>query len=115
MEFDKLTIVFLNANPDAPKLDDAAMDQLQDAHMANLTRMHVEGLLLAAGPMMGDPDRQLRGICFHSMAPDEARASFDSDPFVRAGQLIVEAHTWMVPSGLIAFSRGKPPRSQAEL
>jgi hypothetical protein len=40
MDFDQITVALLVLRPDAPELDDAASDALQDAHMAHLAQLH---------------------------------------------------------------------------
>src|SRR5580658_3704599 len=80
MEFDKLTIALLSANPDAPQLDEVSENALQDAHMDHLARMHEAGELLAAGPVLGVPGRQIRGLSIHALDPDRVRELHESDP-----------------------------------
>jgi uncharacterized protein len=115
MEFDRFTVVLLCANPDAPKLDAAAENELQDSHMNHLATMHEAGELLAAGPTPGDPARRIRGVCILSVDPDRARERFNADPSVRAGVLTVQTHVWLVPRGAVSFSPTRFPHSQAEL
>jgi uncharacterized protein YciI len=114
VEFDRFTITLLILRPDAPELDDAAADALQDAHMAHLADLHEAGHLLAAGPLLGDPDRRFRGLSILTVEPDEARALKEQDPAVRAGLYSIEALPWMVPRGAMAFSPARFPRSVAE-
>ena len=73
MEFDRFTIVLLIRPPDAPDLDEETADALQDAHMAHLAELHEAGHLLAAGPVLGPPDRTLRGLSILNVEPEEAR------------------------------------------
>jgi uncharacterized protein YciI len=115
MEFDRFTISLLCANPDAPELDDAAEHALQDAHMDYLARMHEAGDLLAAGPVLGAANREIRGVCVLALDPDRARALHEKDPAVRAGQYTIQAYSWLVPKGAISFSPARFPHSQAEL
>lgn len=46
----KYTIVFLNKNPDAPKLSKEESEKIMAGHMANMEKLAKEGKLLAAGP-----------------------------------------------------------------
>jgi uncharacterized protein YciI len=115
MEFDKFTIALLCANPDAPELDEAAENALQDAHMDHLARTQESGDLLAAGPVLGVPTRQIRGISIHSLDPDHVRELDERDPAVRAGRYVVQTYTWLVPKGAVSFSPTRFPHSQAEL
>jgi uncharacterized protein YciI len=81
MEFDTYTIALLVLRDDAPKLTAAALDELQDAHVAQL---HEEGVLLAAGPLPGPSDRRLRGLCIYGVDLERARELGERDPMVRA-------------------------------
>jgi hypothetical protein len=116
MEFDRYTITLLILRPDAPELDDAALNALQDEHMAHLADLHEAGRLLAAGPFLGAPDRAFRGLSIWRGDPDEVRALLAEhpDPAVTAGRFRVEVIPWMVPTGALHFARTRFPRSMAE-
>lgn len=72
---------------------------LQNGHLANLTRMWEEGILVASGPMADKSD--LRGLLIFR---GDARAVIDArladDPLVKAGRLKVALKPWMGPSGI---------------
>jgi uncharacterized protein len=114
MDFGQLTVVLLVLRPDAPELDDAASDALQDAHMAHLAQLHDDGYLVAAGPLLGGPQEPLRGLSLLRVDPERARELKEADPAVRAGRYSVKILPWMVPGGAVAFSRTRFPRSMAE-
>jgi len=116
MQFDHLTISLLTLRPDAPDLDDAALDALQDRHHSHLADLHDAGDLLAAGPLLGAPDRTLRGLSIWRPAAQRVRELIEQhpDPSVAAGRLRVEVMPWMVPAGAIHFTRTRLPRSIAE-
>lgn len=114
MQFDRFTISLLILRPDAPQLDEGAAAALQDAHMAFLADLHEAGHLLAAGPLLGEPDRQFRGLSILNVAPEEAVRLKEQDPAVRAGRFSVKALPWMVPGGAISFSPTRFPRSTAD-
>ncbi|HEX6348331.1 MAG TPA: YciI family protein [Candidatus Dormibacteraeota bacterium] len=114
MRFDTYTIGLLLLRHDAPALDEAAANALQDAHLAHLAQLHEAGHLLAAGPVLGPPDRELRGFSILRVDPDRARELKVQDPAVRAGRFRVEVYPWMLPAGLMSFSPGRLPRSIAE-
>ena len=114
MEFDRHTIALLLLRPDAPELDEEAEAALQDAHMAHLADLHEAGYLLAAGPVLGAPERELRGFSILNVDPERARELKEQDPAVRAGRYRVEVFPWILPAGLVAFSPGRLPRSMAE-
>ena len=86
MEFDRFTAVLLISRPDAPKLDEQAEDTLQDAHLAFLADLHQAGYLIAAGPLLGEADRELRGLSILKAEPERALALCQQDPAVRAGR-----------------------------
>ena len=115
MDFDRFTIGLLSLRPDAPKLSEQEENARQDAHMGHLAKLHEEGVLLAAGPLLGPPDRELRGLEIYRGSPNEVRALADRDPGVRAGRYAHRFLPWMVPGGAMSFSRTRFPRSMAEV
>ena len=114
MEFDRYTISLLMLRPNAPALSEQEEADLQDAHMSHLAQLHEAGHLLAAGPVLGAPDRELRGLSILNVDPEQARKLEEEDPAVRAGKYRIEVYPWLLPAGLIAFSAGRLPRSVAE-
>jgi len=77
----------------------ANAQELQRAHLANLTKMWEEGLLLASGPIGDSGD--LRGLVIFR---GDARAAIDArlaeDPLIKSGRLKVELKPWMGPAGI---------------
>jgi uncharacterized protein len=114
MKFDRYTISLLLLRADAPALTEDEEARLQDAHMSHLADLHAAGHLLAAGPVLGSADRQLRGFSILKVDPPRARELKEEDPAVRAGKYRVETFEWLLPAGLISFSAGRLPRSVAE-
>lgn len=114
MQFDRFTITLLVLRPDAPELDEATADALQDAHMAHLADLHEAGHLLAAGPLLGAPDRRFRGLSVLNVDPEQARALKERDPAVVAGLYAIESYPWIVPAGTMTFSPARFPRSVAD-
>jgi len=110
MQFDRFTVTLLTLCPDPPSLDAAAVDALQDEHMAYLAG------LLAAGPLLGSPDRPWRGLSIWRGEPDAVRGLLEEnpDPMVTAGRLRHEIIPWMVPGGALHFAPTHFPRSMAE-
>ncbi len=113
--FDRHTVVLLWRGDQPPVMTEEEGAALQDAHMASQASLHDAGLLVAAGPCLDQSDERLRGFAVLTVGPAEALRLYRDDPAVRAGQLKVEAVTWMVPSGLVAFTPGRLPRSMAEV
>lgn len=111
MEFDRYTITLLIKRSDAPVLDEAAANAMQDAHMAHLADLHEAGYLLAAGPLR---DPEFRGLSILNVPPDEARALKEADPAVRAGLYSIRAIPWIVPAGAMSFAPARFPRSTEE-
>lgn len=114
MKFQQYTLGLLFLRPDAPPMTEAEENALQDAHMAHLSRLHQHGDLLAAGPVLGSVDRELRGFGIYRADPEGARELADQDPGVLAGRYRHEFHPWLVPDGLISFTAGDLPASMAE-
>lgn len=114
MDFDQYTIALLMLRDDAPILDEAAEAALQDAHMAHLADLHDQRSLLVAGPVLGPPERSLRGFSIFAADPDEARRLAEADPAVRQGRYRIETFPWIFPAGLVAFHPGRLPRSMTE-
>ncbi|HKF74711.1 MAG TPA: YciI family protein [Candidatus Dormibacteraeota bacterium] len=114
MQFDRYTITLLIRRPDAPELDEQTEAALQDAHMAHLADLHAAGHLLAAGPLLGAPDRAFRGLTILNVDPERALALKEADPAVRAGLYRIEAFPWLVPAGAMTFAPARFPRSMAE-
>lgn len=115
MQFDRFSITLLVLRADAPQFDDQQKDALQDAHMTYLADLHEAGYLLAAGPLLGAPDRAFRGLSILRVGPEQARALKEQDPAVRAGRYSVAIYPWMVPRGAMTFSRARFPRSTGEV
>jgi uncharacterized protein len=116
VDFDTVTVALLLLGPNAGEMSRAEEDALQDAHLAHLAAMHDAGELLAAGPVVGADDRELRGFSvYRSTDVDHVRAIADDDPMIEAGRMRHEFHVWTFPAGLVTFRQGRLPRSMAEV
>lgn len=76
------------------------LDQLQDAHLANIKRLADEGKILKAGPLKDFSGRNVRGIFI--LATDSletAREWVGTDPSVKIGRLAPEYMKWYVEKG----------------
>jgi uncharacterized protein YciI len=82
--------------------------------MAHLADLHEAGYLVAAGPLLGPPDREFRGLTILNVDPERAKALKEQDPAVRAGRFSVQIFPWIVPAGAMTFGQTHFPRSMAE-
>jgi uncharacterized protein YciI len=114
-DLERVTLVLLVRPPDAPELDEAEADALQAAHLAHLDRLRREGKLLAAGPLIDQPDERLRGICLLRVEPSEARDLLSRDPAVRRGRLAPEVMSWFTRAGELRFGASPGPPDSAPL
>jgi uncharacterized protein YciI len=92
-------MAFLKAGPNRNRSREEAQ-QLQAAHRANINRLAGEGKLVLAGPFADDGP--LRGIyIFDVPTVAEAEALTNSDPAIKAGQLVMELHPWYGSAALM--------------
>ena len=96
-------------------MSEAEENRLQDAHMAHLAKLHDQGILLAAGPLLGSPDRDLRGLEIYRGSIEQIQKLADEDPRVQAGRYTHRFLPWIVPSGAMSFAHTHLPRSMAEV
>ena len=74
--------------------------KLQEAHLANIKKLHDAGKLALAGPFVDGGDN--RGVfIFKVPTVEEARALTETDPAVKAGRLRIELHPVNVPAGVL--------------
>jgi len=95
--------VLLKRPANAPQLSTEAGEKLQEAHMANIRKLHAEHKLLVAGPLMDD-DPVIRGIfVFQAESRQQAQDWVGTDPAVQAGRLIGEIHgPWLIDGKAIS-------------
>jgi hypothetical protein len=103
------TWVFLNSGPGRNKIkemDEAAVKQMQAAHVGNFGTLFDEGKLFIAGPL-GD-NGSIRGIAvLNSTTSDEVKTFFKPDPLVQNEILQLEQHPWVVD--VMSFGTPKVP------
>jgi uncharacterized protein YciI len=112
MEFDSFVVSLLVLREDAPVLEDAAANALQDAHLDYLATLHEQGHLYAAGPLGHEG---FRGLSILRGTVDEVRALKEADPAVIAGRFRVIVMPWQVPAGAVHFTPTRFPHSIADV
>lgn len=97
----KYVMAFLKKGPNK-SADAETRNELQKAHLKNITRLAEEGKLVLAGPFFGDGD--LRGIyIFNVDNIAQAEALTNSDPSIQAGVLTMELKEWYGSAALMAI------------
>lgn len=114
MRYDQHTVVLLARPPDPPDLPPEAADRVRDAHLAHQAGLVEQGLVLAAGPLLGADDDRMHGFVVFSVAPDEVRGLYADDPAVRAGLLTACVASWLVPESNVRFEGVPIPASMLE-
>ncbi|HAV78842.1 MAG TPA: hypothetical protein DCX53_15940 [Anaerolineae bacterium] len=77
---------------------------LQEAHMANLTRLAEMGKLVINGPLLDSfaTSGEIRGVgALKANSLEEAQELIGTDPMVKVGRLIFELHTWMINKNIL--------------
>lgn len=78
--------------------------ELQLAHMKNITKMAEDGKLVLAGPFMDNSE--IRGIyIFDVKTIEEAQKLTETDPAIKAGVLEMELHPWYGSAALIELNK----------
>jgi uncharacterized protein YciI len=80
--------------------DTAAINAIQQGHMANMDRLAAMGKLVVAGPF--DDDGDWRGIfIFDCNTEAEVKELLATDPAIGAGRLAYEIHPWWTQQGTV--------------
>ena len=96
-------MAFLKRGPNRSQSEEEA-EQLQRAHLDNITRLAEQGKLVLAGPFL--EESELRGIyIFNVTSVDEARALTETDPAIKAGRLVMELHAWYGSAALMEVNQ----------
>ena len=114
MTFDEFTVVLLLSGDNPPAMTTDQRNELQDAHLAHLSALQKAGYLVAAGPITGEDNRDLRGISLLTVGVDRARTLCSDDPGVTSGVFKLEIFSWLVPGGAMSFHQAFFPSSIAE-
>jgi hypothetical protein len=110
MRLDAYSVVFLRRPAGAPRMSDSELAALQEEHLAFNARMRDAGHAVITGPVTGQPDESFRGISVFRTPVEETRKLMEGDPSVRAGRLVVDVFTWLMPEG----SLGDRPAAQID-
>ncbi|MEP0822446.1 MAG: hypothetical protein HRF44_06320 [Ignavibacterium sp.] len=117
--------VFLNTNPNKPKLPKEQVDSLMTGHLANIERLAREGKIVAAGPFYDGGGI----IVLATASRDTAWEWLKTDPAVRANRWIIEMFPYtpqigsvcavrepyeMVGYGFVRFSRPSKGKGEAD-
>lgn len=103
MDLEAFELVLLRRAPDAPAYDEDELERIQREHVAYLASLREAGKIVTNGPVLGEPDDELRGLAFFRVGSlEEARRLAESDPAVVAGRLVADVRTWWCPPGTMS-------------
>ena len=109
-ELDTFELVLLSRGDKANELDDETIDRLGREHIAHNVKLKADGLLLAAGAVIGaestrnvTSDQPVVGLGFWRLPREEVLHLKDSDPGIQAGLYKAELVRFMCPKGSITF------------
>jgi uncharacterized protein len=108
MDLERFELVLLRRAPDALALSEAEGERVQGEHLAFYQDLRNQGRVVTNGPVLDQPDENLRGLCFYRLGSlKAARALAETDPAVVAGRLTVEVMTWWCAPGTMVLP-GQP-------
>ena len=105
--FPQMTIYYvylLRKGPTWSPEETPEVNDLQEAHLANMRRLGEMGKLVINGPLLDSfaTSGEIRGIgVLKTSSLAEAQGLISTDPMVKAGRLIFELHTWMVQKHIL--------------
>src|SRR5215207_2896821 len=105
--FPNMTIYYiflLRKGPTWSPEETPEIETLQEAHLANLTRLAEMGKLVINGPLLDSfvTSGDIRGIgVLKTSSLQEAEEAISTDPMVKVGRLIFELHPWMVAKQIL--------------
>jgi uncharacterized protein len=105
--FPRLTIYYiflLRKGPAWSPDETPEVEALQEAHLANLSRLGEMGKLVINGPLLDAfaTSGEIRGIgVLKTGSLAEAQELISTDPMVQVGRLIFELHAWMVDKNIL--------------
>lgn len=103
----KYVMAFLYRGEKIAEYTPEQRSEIQNGHMAHITKMSESGKLVMAGPFFGN--EELRGIfVFDVAALDEAANLTAQDPAVAAGVLKMDLREWYGPAALLMMAELHP-------
>ena len=102
LKLEGLYLGFLKKGPNRKEGDgnNPEIQELQNAHLANINRLAEMKKLIMAGPFGDEGD--LRGIfVFRASSLKEAQELSATDPMIKIDRLRLELHPWNVPVGIL--------------
>ena len=104
----RYVVGLLRRSPHRVETTEAEASRLQESHLAHLRHLLEAQELITCGPLEEDTD--LRGILvFRTDSVSLARELMRTDPLIASGRLILDAHTWYAPAGLVVRGTPEPP------
>ncbi len=81
-------------------MDQQKLQELQNAHLANIDRLAEEGRILVAGPFIDDKD--WRGLfIFDAKSKEEVEELLKTDPMISAGWLATDIRPWVTAKNCV--------------
>lgn len=106
-------MAFLKKGPVRPT-DSLESQRLQNAHMANISRLAQEGKLVLAGPFYGNDS--LRGIyIFNTRSLDSAMKWTQTDPAIQQKSLKMDLKLWYGSAALMGINEVHPKISKKKI
>lgn len=94
-------MVFLKEGPTRNQSKEVA-EKIQKEHLAHLSSMYQEGMLIMAGPFQDES--KIKGILILNLEVlEEAKVRVEEDPAIKAGRLTAEYHLWYTKSGTVTL------------
>jgi uncharacterized protein YciI len=102
MQLEAYELVILRRPEGATPYDEETLERIQSEHLAFHARLRADGVVVANGPLLDQPDESIRGLTLYRTGSlQRARALAEQDPSVRAGRLVVDVMTWLCQPGAL--------------
>lgn len=97
-------IFLLRKGPAWSSDETSEIEELQKAHLANMTRLAEMGKLVVNGPLLDSfvVSGEIRGVgVLKTNSLAEAQELISTDPMVKVDRLIFELHAWMIQKDIL--------------